>query len=461
MLQWGKQEDVCKMSENNKNELFEKVSIPKAYFTFTLPVVFSMVVSLVYNMVDTFFIAQTGNTDLVAGISLSAPIFTLMIALGDIFGLGGSSVISRLFGQKLDEDGKRLSVFCFYSAILCGIIVTGVLLVFRNPILGLLGADMDTMTYASQYYTCIALGAPFILVSYTPLNLLRTEGFATASMVGSILGAVVNIILDPVFIFAFGLGAAGAAIATVIGNICTDLFFLWFLLKKSRRLSVDPRGFHVRAEEVGQIFAIGIPASVTNLMQSLGMALTNRCLLPYGNDAVAAMGIVMKVNLIAVLILIGLAFGVQPLTGYNYGAKNSTRLKKILKFSYGFECGTAAVLAVLLSLAAPVMIKIFMQDPDIIRLGVPMLRFQQAGMIFIAVVLVTTSTFQSAGKALGAFLLSVSRQGVIFAIVIFLASKIWGYQGVLASQAISDCITAILAAVLLGVWVRKEKGKVF
>ena len=177
------------MKEDSKNDLFEKAPIPRAYFTFALPVVFSMVVSLVYNMVDTFFIAQTGNTDLVAGVSLSAPVFTLMIALGDIFGLGGSSVISRLFGQKLDKDGKRLSVFCFYGAIACGILVTVLLLLFRGPVLTLLGADRDTMTYASQYYTYIALGAPFIIVSYTPLNLLRTEGFATASMVGSILGA--------------------------------------------------------------------------------------------------------------------------------------------------------------------------------------------------------------------------------------------------------------------------------
>ena len=370
-------------------------------------------------------------------------------------------MISRLFGQKLEKDGKRLSVFCFYGAILCGIAVTGLLLVFRDPVLTLLGADTDTMAYASQYYTYIALGAPFIIVSYTPLNLLRTEGFATASMTGSILGAIVNIILDPIFIFNFGLGAAGAAIATVIGNICTDLFFLWFLLKKSRRLSVDPRNFYIKKKELGQIFAIGIPASVTNLMQSLGLALTNRYLLPYGNDAVAAMGIVMKVNLIAVLVLVGLAFGVQPLIGYNYGAKNSRRLKEILKFSYGFECAAAAVLAILLSLAAPVLMSVFMEDSSIIAIGTSMLRFQQAGMVFIAVVLVTTSTFQSAGRALGAFLLSVSRQGVIFALVIFLASKILGYNGVLASQAISDGITAILAAALLIQWIQKEKGKVF
>ena len=140
-----------------ENEIFEKAPVPKAFFTMALSVVFSMVISLVYNMVDTYFIARTGNTNLVAGVSLGAPIFTLMIALGDIFGLGGSSVISRLFGEKKDADGKRLSVFCFYGAILCGIVIAALMLLFRRPILGLLGADADTYTYASQYYTWLVL----------------------------------------------------------------------------------------------------------------------------------------------------------------------------------------------------------------------------------------------------------------------------------------------------------------
>ena len=155
------------------NDLFEKAPIPKAYFSFALPVVFSMVISLVYNMADTYFIAATGNTNLVAGVSLGAPIFTLMIALGDIFGLGGSSVISRLFGKKMDEDGKRLSVFCFYGAIVCGIVVAVLMMLFRAPILTLLGAKADTVQYASDYYTWLVIGAPFIILSFTPSNLLH------------------------------------------------------------------------------------------------------------------------------------------------------------------------------------------------------------------------------------------------------------------------------------------------
>lgn len=438
-----------------QNEIFEKAPVPKAYFTMALPVVFSMVISLVYNMVDTYFIAGTGNTDLVAGVSLGAPVFTLMIALGDIFGLGGSSVISRMFGKKQDDDAKRMSVFCFYGAILCGILVIIIMMAFRPAILGILGADASTYKYASQYYTGIVLGAPLIILSFTPSNQLRTEGLANPSMIGSILGAVINMILDPIFISILGFGAGGAAAASVIGYVFTDIYFTWILLKKSKKLSVNPKGFYITKEELKPIFTIGIPASITNLMQSFGIIMTNRFLLPYGNDKVASMGIVMKINMIAVLVLVGFAFGGQPLIGYNYGARNQKRLKEILSFCYKFECGLASVLAIILCVAARPLVGIFMYKPEIISIGMQMLRFQQIGMIFMAVVLVTTCTFQSAGKASGAFWLSVSRQGLIFAIVIFIASKTVGYTGVIAAQPVSDFLTAVLAVVLF----RKHMGK--
>lgn len=431
-----------------ENELFEKAPIHKAYFKFALPVVFSMVISLIYNMVDTYFIARTGNTNLIAGVSLGAPVFTLMIAFGDIFGLGGSSLISRLFGEKKDEDGKRISVFCFYAAILFGILVTAVMLLFRMPILKLLGTDADTLPYASQYYTYIAIGAPFIILALTPSNILRTEGLASESMIGSILGSVVNIVLDPLFIFTLGMGAAGAALATVIGNVFTDLFFVWVIVKKSKRLSIHPKLLHIHPAEFGQLLVIGIPASITNIMQSLGITLTNRYLLSYGNLKIASMGIVMKVNMICVLVLVGFAFGAQPLIGYNYGAKNKNRLKEILKFSYTFLGVLSVSLASLLALAAPLMMRLFVKDTEMIATGVPMLRLQLAGMLFVAIVLVTTTTFQSAGKALGAFLLSVSRQGVFLILTLAAGSALFGYYGILAAQACSDFLTALLAVFL-------------
>lgn len=431
-----------------QNDIFTNSPVHKAYFKMSLPVVFSMIISLVYNMADTYFIAGTGNTDLVAGVSLGAPVFTLMIALGDIFGLGGSSVISRMFGQKEDDDAKRISVFSFYGAILCGILVIIIMIGFKTPILYMLGADSDTFRYANEYYTGIVLGAPLIILTFTPSNQLRTEGLSNESMIGSILGAVINIILDPIFIYLFGMGAAGAAIATDIGYVFTDVYFIWVFLKKSKKLSINPKGFYIRKSELLSIMAIGIPASITNLMQSLATMLTNRALLPYGNEEVAAMGIVMKVNMIAALVLVGFAFGPQPLIGYSYGANDKKRLRDILSFCYKFECGLALVLAVILAATAKPMITVFMDNPRIVSSGVLMLRAIQCGMVFMAVVLVTTCIFQSTGKAVGAFCLSISRQGIIFAIVLFIAGRVAGYNGIIAAQPISDFLTAILAIIL-------------
>ena len=434
-----------------ENELFEKTKVSKAYMTLALPVVLGMVVSLIYNMVDTFFIARTGNTALIAGVSLGTPIFTLMIALGDIFGVGGSSVISRLFGKKEYEDGRRISVFCFYAAIAVGIVVSIILLVAKQPILGLLGCDETTWQYAGDYYQWIALGAPFIIVQLTPNNLVRTEGFAKASMIGT----VVNIILDPVFIYTLGLGAAGAAIATVLGNICGDIFYVIFIIKKCRYLSVDFRKLKVIGAEVLAVLAIGIPASVTNFMQSIGVTLTNRFLQPYGTDKVAAMGIALKIIMISVLIMVGFAFGGQPLVGYNYGAKNKKRFNETIRFAFLLEVLTGAGMAIVLGAAAPLQVGLFLKDASVIAVAQQILRVQLIGMPFVGIVLASTCIFQAIGNGAGAMILSAGRQGVIFAIVIICTSKIAGFSGVIASQPISDFLTALVAVMILLQWKKK------
>lgn len=436
----------------NNNDLFEKAPISKAYFKLALPVVLSMVISLVYNMVDTFFVAQTQNTNLVAGVSLCAPIFTLMIALGDIFGIGGSSVISRLFGQKQDEEGKNASGFCFYGAIVCGILVSLIMMIARKPILTILGTNQATLPYASQYYTYMALGATLIIVSLTPSNLMRTEGLATESMIGTITGSIINMILDPIFILYLNMGAGGAAIATIIGYFASDLVFIYLTLKKSKKLSISLKHTHITKNEVISIFTIGIPASITNLMSSFAMAMTNNYLVTYGNDKVAAMGIVLKINMIVLLVMIGFAFGAQPLLGYNYGAHNTKRLKEIIKFDLFIEITFAVITSIILALFTPSFIKIFMNDPSIIQTGTLMLRFLLLSSPCVGIILVFTTLFQSEGKALPALLLSIGRQGIVFSICLLLLSNIFGYYGIISSQMIADIITAIIALVLYKIY---------
>ena len=249
-----------------ENKLFTEEKISKAYIRLAMPLVMSMVVSLVYNLADTFFVAQTNNTALVAGVSLGAPIFTLLMAFGNIFGQGGSSLISRLLGQQNPDGVRRASSFCFYVTLMVGVVVGIIMLVFRTPILYLIGADAETFSYASEYYTWLAIGSPVVMASFIHSNLLRSEGLSKESMIGTIGGAVVNIILDPILISGLAMGASGAAIATVIGYVFSDVFFLFIVVKKSSCLSIRPREIPIPARHASQILIVGIPAAITNLM---------------------------------------------------------------------------------------------------------------------------------------------------------------------------------------------------
>ena len=372
-----------------------------------------------------------------------------MVTLGDLFGLGGSRVMSRLFGQKKDEDGKRVSSFTFYSAIATGVLITVIMLIFQTPILHMLGAEGEVLSYAAEYYIWIALGAPFIILTLIPTNQLRTEGLANIAMIGSIVGSVVNIVLDPVFIFGLGMGAGGAAIATVLGNIVTDIIFVVCIRKKSQKLTVDIKMAKVDLAIVGAVFAIGLPSSLNNLMNSFGTALLNRGLASYGADKVAAMGIASKVNMMVAMIMIAFAFGAQALIGYNYGAGNRARLREILKFDLLVQMLIAIAGGALLMIFAPSMIRLFMNDAVIVEAGTLILRRMLLGLPFTGIFLVCSTLFMSAGKSLPTLIMSLSRQGIVFAAALFILSRTLGYTGVITAQPVADMLSALLAVALL------------
>lgn len=436
--------------------VFDLDHLPRTYFKLALPVALGMIVTLIYNLADTYFIARTGSTSLVAGVSLCSPVFTALMAFGNIYGQGGSSLISRLLGKKDPDSVRRVSSFCFYVAIGTGIVLAVPMLVFRRPFLTLIGADGDTLPYASEYFTVLAAGAPIIILSFIHSNLLRCEGLAASSMLGTSGGALVNIILDPIMISSLGWGARGAAIATVLGYVFSDLFFLLVLYRRSRYLSVTPKDAHVSGGELRQILGVGVTAAISNLMQSMSLVVMNHFLLPYGNDKIAAMGIVLKINMIAQLMLVGFAFGGVPLFGYLYGGDDRHRLNKLIRFCLTFLIGLAAALSVVLFAAAPLLMRTFIDVEGIISDGTVMLRWQTVGNLFAAVVLLLTCLFQATGKMLPAFLLSISRQGVVFIAVLAVAVILAQYQGLLVSQAVADLLSAVLA---LGLYIGAFGGR--
>ena len=432
-----------------KNEIFDTDHLYRTYFKMAFPVVFGLVVTLIYNLADTFFIAQTNNTALIAGVSICTPVFNTLMAFGNIYGQGGSSLISRLLGQKDFEGTRRISSFCFYIAILTGAVLAVIMMVLRNPLLTVLGATPDTAAYASQYYSVLTICAPVIVLSFIHSNLVRCEGLAFQAMLGNIIGTVINIILDPILIFGLDQGARGAAIATIIGYFCSDIYFLILLHKKKTCLSVAVSDFHVTSREVAQVFGVGITAALTNLMQSLTVIVLNQCLLSYGNDKIAAMGIVLKINMIAQLVLTGFAFGAVPLFGYLYGAGLKSIIQKLLRFCLIFLCTLSLILTVVLFLSSSQFMRLFIHDSAVISIGSEMLRWQVISTVFAGIVLLFTVLFQATGKLLPAFLMSVSRQGVVFLAALLVCVSVFHYTGILAAQAVADILSAILALVLL------------
>lgn len=431
-----------------ENEIFNEPKISKAYIQLSLPLVFSMVVTLVYNLADTFFVAQTNDTNIVAGVSLGAPVFTFLMALGNIFGQGGSSLISRLLGQQDEQSVRHASSFCFYVTLITGIIMTAIMLLFRVPLLYLIGANAESFSHASDYYIFLAIGAPAVMLSFIHSNLLRSEGMSKESMIGTVSGALVNIILDPIFISMLEWGARGAAIASVAGYLFSDTLFIIIVIKRSRRISIKPQEIKIPSEHITQILGIGIPAAISNIMQSISIVFVNQFLLPFGNDKIAAMGIVLKVSMIALLILTGFSFGGQPLFGYYYGSGNKQRLLELFHFCIRFISSTAVILTALIFSAAPFLMKCFMDNEAIVNDGTVMLRFQVITMTFVGIILLLTIIFQSLGKITGSFILSISRQGIIFLIVLIIAYHTVGYIGIIASQAIADTVTMAIAIIL-------------
>ncbi|MBU7472609.1 MATE family efflux transporter [Lactiplantibacillus pentosus] len=425
------------------NDLFEKAPIPKAYFHLALPVVLGMVASMIYNLADTFFVAQTGNADLVAGIALGSPLFSFMLAIGDIFGLGGSAVISRALGKHHYEQSARISSFCFYIAIALSLVITALLLVFEQPILGLLGATAATRPYISDFYRILVLGSTFIIVSLVPGNIIRTEGLAQLSMIATISGTVLTILLDPLFLFGFHWGASGVAFANVLGYaVNTGLLVLF--MRRTKTLSLAPKLAHVSRPDFKAVVAVGIPASLTNLTQSFGMMILNSYLAAYGAQAVAAMGIVQKIYMVVMMVMVGFAFGAQPLIGYTYGAKNWDRLRATLRFDLKIEGGYASICAIILMLFAPQLIKLFMNQAAIISMGTHMLRAMLLTTPLVGFILVFTTVFQSIGAAMSALTMALSRQAVLLGLAIVILAQLFGLTGIIWAQPVADVLTCLI-----------------
>ena len=428
----------------NENELMSYMKVSKAVATMAIPSVISSLVTVVYNMADTFFVGQTGDPLQVAAVSLTNPIFILFMAFANMFGMGGSAAASIAMGEKNEKRMKNVSSFITYASFIVGIFFAVILLIFSKPILQIFGANNQTYDLAYGYLFHISYGAPFIIWSAAASFVVRSEGASKEAMIGTI----VNIVLDPIMISGLHMGAAGAAIATTIGNILTSLYYVWYFIKKSNYFSIHPRYFKWKDKILTSVCSSGFPTAIFSVLMSVSTIVLNQILVVYGNAPVAAIGIVFKANMFITFLQMGLANGVQPLLGYNFGSGDIKRFREVESYTKKC-CLIVGIIATLLYFVFRTqIIAMFINDSEVINYGVLMLIGYMISGPVIGLLFVNMNCMQSVGRALPATILSVLRQGVLLIPMLYILNAIAGLHGVIYGQALTDYIAVILSAYL-------------
>lgn len=447
---------------NDKStEIFRDAPVPKAVISNVVPSIISMIMVLIYNLADTFFIGQTKNAYMVAAISVATPAFLLFMAIGMLFGIGGTSLISRSLGEGRTEKAKNASAFCFWTGLGIGIIAMIIIFTFAEPVSRVIGASDDTIGYASQYLRIVSIAIPFLIISNSFSNIIRAEGKANIAMIGMLIGNLINIILDPVMILWFGWDVAGAAVATVLGNIFAAVFYIWHLLSKNSTLSIQPQYYMAGNGIASGVLAIGIPASLNSMLMSVSNIVVNNIMFHYGDMAVAGLGVAMKVNMIVVMLLIGLGTGIQPVLGYCFGAGNRKRYMAVLKFSLILAFALSAIMTVICYCGAGPLVHAFLEDENAFSYGMSFARIYIYSGPVMGLLFVFINAIQSTGAALPALILSISRQGIIYLPVLFLFWNIFDSATMLAAaQPITDYLSTALAITLFIFTYRKYFPKV-
>ena len=442
------------MKNNKSLDVFENMPVRTAVFENALPAMAAMLMVLVYNLADTFFIGQTHNDILVAAVSLATPVFLLFMAVGTIFGIGGTSVISRAMGEGRKEYAKKVCSFCMWGCVVIGIIMAVLLLAFMDQLLPLIGARADTFEYAKTYLIIVCFSGPFVLIANCYSNVIRAEGQSGKAMMGQLLGNLLNVILDPIMILVFGWNIAGAAIATVIGNVVGAGYYLLYFIRGKSSLSIRIKDFTIKDKVASEVFAIGIPAALGSLLMSVSSILMNGQMAQYGDMAVAGVGVAMKVTMMTGMVCIGLGQGIQPLLGYCVGAKKWDRYKDVLRFSLLFAFVLSVALTAVCYIFTGQIVSAFLTDAAAFDYGVSFSRILLCTSFLFGVFYVLINALQASGAASESLIVNISRQGLIYIPAMFLLGALFQEIGLIWAQPVADVLSLILAIIL---YIRKSK----
>lgn len=453
---------VKQMEINNKQYLFEKMKVSKAVLYLAIPTIISQLITIVYNWADTLFVGQLGDTNMIASITICHPIFMITTAIANLLGIGGASAISRALGEKKFEKIKKIASFSLYTTLLVSLIFSFLVFFFQEPLLVFLGDTPNTSIFTKQYlFWVIILGALPTILNSTLAHLVRSIGKSRQASLGISLGAIINILLDPLFIFLFGMQVEGAAIATFISNILATIYFILLLFKdrKQNILDFNIKNLKIKDKVAFDVLGSGLSSFLLSLMAVCSNISINKLMSNIEEAAISAVSIAKKVDLCVIAFTMGLAQGILPLVGYNYAAQNYLRMKKIIHFSIFITLGFSLICLILFFVFPRPIVSIFIRDDATIHYATNFLRIMCISMPLTAIIFIANSVFQATkqnGKALTLILL---RKGLIDIPLMIVLNNVIPIYGVILSQPIVDSFAGIIAIILYLIFLKQEKKK--
>lgn len=436
------------MKNQRSLEAFRDMPVSQAVMKNTLPAMAAMLMVLIYNLADTFFIGRTGSALLVAAVSLATPVFLIFMAVGGVFGIGGASAISRAIGEGRQDYAKKVCSFCMWGCAAAGAAMSAFFLLSMDQILDWIGATSDTWDSAKSYLTIVSCCGPFVLIGNCYSNVIRAEGQSGKAMMGQLIGNLLNVALDPLFILVFGWGIVGAAAATVIGNVVGAGCYILYFLRGKSTLSVHMKDCRLGGGVAVGVLAIGIPASLGSLLMSVSQIIVNAMMAGYGDMALAGIGVAMKVTMITGMVCIGFGQGIQPLLGYCVGAGLWDRFKKVMNFSLIFALVFSAVLTGVCYLFIDRLIRAFLTDSAAFDYAVQLARILLTTSFLFGVFYVLSNALQAMGAAAAALAVNLSRQGVIYIPSLLILNTAIGAAGLAWAQPVADVLSVLMAAFL-------------
>lgn len=452
------------MQNDAKLALFEQAPIPKAVTKLAVPTILSSLVMVLYNLADTYFVGMLNDPIQNAAVTLAAPVLLAFNAVNNLFGVGSSSMMSRALGRRDYETVSRSSAFGFYCSLIFSLLFSVGFAAFEAPLLNILGASEETAEATMGYvkWTVIMGAAPAIL-NVVMAYLVRAEGSALHASVGTMSGCFLNIILDAIFIlpWGFNMGAEGAGLATFLSNCvaCLYFFVLLYVKRGNTYVCIDPRKFRLGKYIILGVCGVGVPAAIQNLLNVTGMTVLNNFTSAFGSDAVAAMGISQKINMVPMYVAMGLSQGIMPLISYNYSSGNVRRMKQTLIFSARISVSFLAAMSVFFYACAGFLTSLFMKNADIVQYGTYFLRGFCISLPFMCVDFLAVGVFQATGMGREAFAFAVLRKIALEIPLLFLLNALFPLYGLTYAQPVAEIILSIAAVIVLVRLFRRLEAK--